>query len=624
MRKIRGKAVTAIVVICLVSLGIFFGYWKGQKRTIEDLIISTDTSVVLYNDGTVWSGTKSDLNEFYRVESLKNINKIVYTGTAFYALTEKGEVYAWADNEELMVDYREEKEKYFNEPVKISELSGITDIDVKNGKAFAIDKSGNLFVWGLHIYEGSDEADNMIPGSTETLAINAGNVEKIFAGAGNYHYFIREDGTAFSIMVSERFAYDVDDFLFPDLSLLNGEDAGTDLKSSVSLGDIEYVDLGEGSKETFSVLYELGDAGNVRQIVSDGYTMFVCKEDGSLYYWDSNMIRFHDNKNAIADVESGCENYRGTFVEIDVSEVLGIDAKTDAVPQIAYMCAGKENVLFLTEDGQLFVSEYVTTGIEDVQWYFRGGLSPSRMEIQTIYDMQLKDIVFTQIEAEDIVNINSDGGYIFTIVDKEGAFYNLNMSRGTNDPGDKFTEFIRGNCDVYLNDEGDTSTNIIDILTPTGEPDERDAAWFTLFDSNGDNIPELHVKSVRDYCIIIFDRENDSLKVWATAYPQTELLNNGAYLYTHLGGAPSHEDYIYFTLDRQGNESMSVSFSRYDSNSDGDYDAKDLYLFEGEEVTWEMWKESTEEYLSVGSDEIDWKEIHTGAVWMIRNWKKGE
>jgi len=176
---------------------------------------------------------------------------------------------------------------------------------------------------------------------------------------------------------------------------------------------------------------------------------------------------------------------------------------------------------------------------------------------------------------------------------------------------EEIMEFLRGNRNAYsVNGDGE-GVNIMDIITPTGEPDEHYFTRYTLFDSTGDGNPELHVRSVREYYIITCADGESELVIWAACYPQTELLNNGAFLYTHLGGAPSHEDFEYFTLDDRGNEILSVYFSRYDSDSDGDYDAEDLYLVEGEEVTWEMWQKSTEEYLSVGSDEIEWKEVYT-------------
>ena len=41
----------------------------------------------------------------------------------------------------------------FPEPVKLQNLSNITKIDAANGKAFAVDREGRLFVWGLGRYK---------------------------------------------------------------------------------------------------------------------------------------------------------------------------------------------------------------------------------------------------------------------------------------------------------------------------------------------------------------------------------------------------------------------------------------------------------------------------------------
>ena len=57
--------------------------------------------------------------------------------------------------------------------------------------------------------------------------------------------------------------------------------------------------------------------------------------------------------------EDGINDYSGIFKEVDTKGILG----TEELPKISNMCVGKENVLFLTEDGQVFISEYTTTQI---------------------------------------------------------------------------------------------------------------------------------------------------------------------------------------------------------------------------------------------------------------------
>lgn len=82
----------------------------------------------------------------------------------------------------------------------------------------------------------------------------------------------------------------------------------------------------------------------------------------------------------------------------------------------------KEHVLFLAEDGQVFVSEYVTEKTESVEYYWRSPnlIYPSEMRFRTI---DLKTIQLKKLEPEHIKSINTDGGSNFSAVDEEGRCY---------------------------------------------------------------------------------------------------------------------------------------------------------------------------------------------------------
>ncbi len=160
-----------------------------------------------------------------------------------------------------------------------------------------------------------------------------------------------------------------------------------------------------------------------------------------------------------------------------------------------------------------------------------------------------------------------------------------------------YMEFLNGNCEA-------DGLVIADITTPTGEPDKQYYTEYTFFDSDKDGLDELHVRSSREYYII--DCESTTLSVWKTMYSTTEVLNNGDYLYTHIGGAPLHYDYEYFATDQEGEDIFSVSFNWYDANLNGEVDKEDVFLKEDEEISYEEWEEIEEKYLEVGTDEISW------------------
>lgn len=91
------------------------------------------------------------------------------------------------------------------------------------------------------------------------------------------------------------------------------------------------------------------------------------------------------------------------------------------------MCAGSNNVLFLTNDGQVFVSEYVTSESKDVEYYVLGNTNPNRSKTKRIENLQIKTIDFYKLDWENIVSINTNGEYCFSAVDEKGNYFYLEM-----------------------------------------------------------------------------------------------------------------------------------------------------------------------------------------------------
>lgn len=146
---------------------------------------------------------------------------------------------------------------------------------------------------------------------------------------------------------------------------------------------------------------------------------------------------------------------------------------------------------------------------------------------------------------------------------------------------------------------------ITDIVFSSKEPDEQYFCEYAFFDCDGDGFVELHVRTQMDYYIV--DCKDGELYFWKYLYPNTEVLNNGDFLYLHIGGAPLHYDYKYFVVNQEGEDIWSINFSCYDDNTDGQFDEKDLYILEGTDVlSYEEWEEMKNKYLSVGSDEVMW------------------
>lgn len=403
---------------------------RGRQEEIPEIvdIIVDDLKVTaLCIDGSVWSWEKNQSEDSAsKILNLCNIKKIMYAGPAMYALSEDGRIFAWGSNEWLQISSDEAPDKKFEKAEKIFGLNNIVDMDVSvdydssRTKIFAIDKSGNFYVYGLCLYWDEErDFDLGFPGKNVQLVQG---INQLFAGTGNFHYFIRKDGTVFSIMDNSIWRDNhINDFIFPQLPIESANLSIT--KLPLFLEDIVYVDLREGTKYGTTILYELGQDKSIKCIDADKYTVFVAKKDGTLWYWNSKMIDYHDCKDAIADVESCQEEYSGYWEKVNIKEILNVTDENVNAPYVISMCAGSENVLFLTNDGQVFMSKYVTNEIKDIEYYNQENTNPNRERVKIIRDFPLKTMAFQKLDWENIIRINSNGLYCFSAVDESGMYF---------------------------------------------------------------------------------------------------------------------------------------------------------------------------------------------------------
>lgn len=398
---------------------------------IVDVIADESKIAALCEDGSVWVWEKGkDKNTARKVQNLSDVKKIVYAGSAMYALSKDGYVHAWGSNEWLQIDARVDEDKVFEKARRLAGLSDIVDIDASIDadssivRAFAIDKEGNFYMWGVFLYWL--EKEDLYPGFPEEYVELVQGVDKVFAGTGNYHYFIREDGTIFSIMGTSFWESEhIKDFIFPSFPI-EVKDLQVDNKP-LDLSDIDYVDLRMNkngmTKYGITILYELGQEKGIQCMDADKYTMFMSDEEGGLWYWDSKMIKFHDCKDAIADSKRYRMDYAGNWKAVNIKEILGRENESGYAPYIVKICAGSENVFFLTDDGQVFMSEYITNAVEDVDYYNNTSTNPNRERIITAEALHLKTITFHKMDWDDIISINTDGTHFFSAVDKNGEVF---------------------------------------------------------------------------------------------------------------------------------------------------------------------------------------------------------
>lgn len=543
---------------------------------ITDIIIGNNNKIALCEDGSVWSWSSKQHHNMesenvpmnpIKVPNLKDIVKIMDMDSAIYALSKDGNIYAWGDNKNLLISIEESRDKVFNEPVILKGLSNIVSMDAKNGTAFAIDRNSKFYMWGLYLY--SDEISDIKPGFPQKNNELVEDVKCIFAGAGNYHYFIRNDGTVFSIMESYYDAFKVPyDFIFPEFLSTKDQSENQTNEEIISTNKLDTsVALNEGTKYGLTILCELGVGEGIDKISADEYTMFLYKTDKSLWFWNSNRIKYHDNKRALADPETAQVNYTGYFEEVNFNKLL-----EEENSYIIDISSGKENTLFLMDNGQIFISEYTTYDVQDVEYYNLANTNPNRNIFTSVEpSMHLKKMTFRKLDLENIISINSDGEYNFTAVDLNG-FYHLVELKNSQIEEDNNTETlirqIRNGDFSNLELSNNISINEIKRVY------EKNNIELVECDINGDGLIELIWQEKDSYnnymrrIIAIFTFSNSKTKcvVWdvndSTEFLFMSKLDNIIY-YTQYYGLYDYNRYDYYVFDKDCNKEFLYGLCIY-------------------------------------------------------------
>lgn len=161
-----------------------------------------------------------------------------------------------------------------------------------------------------------------------------------------------------------------------------------------------------------------------------------------------------------------------------------------------------------------------------------------------------------------------------------------------------FNSFLNGSIDAI-----DKSGNTIKI----SEMDSDSYRKYTEYDMNGDNIPELCIKTSRT--LSIFEIKDGNIVLWREDSPYCTILNNSAILYKRHGGAPEHKTYIYYETDSDGNTVYEITFEKYESTYiDGIYHPE-LYMINNQEVDETEYNNKTEAILNIRYNLIKWHDF---------------
>lgn len=407
---------------------------NAQKETSErEIVVGEDFFLVLYDDGSVWSWgnneegklgiAESFVSEPQRIEGLEHVVKLEDGGENVFALTEQGDVYTWGVKENVIPMKPVDSSAHIDTPFMMQNLKNIADITAENGKLYALNKDGSLYVSDYPWVYGS--FTNFSPLQEDVML---GEIGCMQAGAGNYDYFVRTDGSIFSLMsfFYEGYNSNAYAFIFPHEGEVepgkNNVIAWPPLPEDIP----EITVLSEGGKYECLIYYDLKGVEGVKTVSSDPYTVFLSKENGTLYYWNSDRIKYHDKEFVLTHPDTLREQCNGEFVEIRVADILDIDDAASGCPQIISIKSGKENTMFLTDDGQVFISKYEAYDTADVEYGLWQVANPDRdLQTATYYDMALKELTFQKLELTDIQSIWTNGENCFCAVDSGGGYYRI-------------------------------------------------------------------------------------------------------------------------------------------------------------------------------------------------------
>lgn len=159
--------------------------------------------------------------------------------------------------------------------------------------------------------------------------------------------------------------------------------------------------------------------------------------------------------------------------------------------------------------------------------------------------------------------------------------------------------------------------SILSYATPTREPEKRYATDYFMADSTGDGIPELHLRTSREYVIFTYrDKKMEWLHAFFSNPWEYHLLRNGEMIHqVDIGDVEivGGTHYDIFTLDRSGGCVSRLSFGWTDINNNNSLDNDDEYYYGEGDCTMDEWLEQTKEYIYRNEEghecilnEVDW------------------
>lgn len=185
-----------------------------------------------------------------------NIKKIYTIDKSAFALTDDGSVYAWGDNTNGMLGLGV-SDAIVNTPQKITTINSfIKDLVVNRLKfsVLALTANNSLYAWGDNQYGQLGIGNNNSIVTTPTKVNGfTGNIKQIYTGVYST-YALTEDSSVYTW--------------------------GSNQNGQLGLG-LDNVTVNTPAKVN-------GITGNIKEIITNRYSVYVLTDDNSLYIWGNN------------------------------------------------------------------------------------------------------------------------------------------------------------------------------------------------------------------------------------------------------------------------------------------------------------------------------------------------
>lgn len=186
-----------------------------------------------------------------------NIKKIYTIDKSAFALTDDGSVYAWGDNTNSMLGLGV-SDAIVNTPQKITTINSfIKDLVVNRLKfsVLALTANNSLYAWGDNQYGqlGIGNNNSIVTTPTKVNGIT-GNIKQIYTGVYST-YALTEDSSVYTW--------------------------GSNQNGQLGLG-LDNVTVNTPAKVN-------GITGNIKEIITNRYSVYMLTDDNSLYIWGNNM-----------------------------------------------------------------------------------------------------------------------------------------------------------------------------------------------------------------------------------------------------------------------------------------------------------------------------------------------